>query len=168
MPESPGGQTGGGNRWLATVSSMWSGVHWAWDHSIGWLLKWMLILPIRAYQRVISPLTRRAAGCIRVARRTRWRASRCMEQSKASFWPHGDWFDATLGTGAEWTRCRHVGTGCRTCWLTGIGGMERWHLIVASKWNDGTSSFGRDGTMTTHRSDGMASRRALTCSSSIG
>lgn len=57
MPEIPGGQTGGGNRWLATVSSMWSGVHWAWDHSIGWLLKWMLILPIRAYQRVISPLT---------------------------------------------------------------------------------------------------------------
>jgi uncharacterized protein len=30
---------------------------WAWDHSIGWVLMWALILPIRAYQLVISPLT---------------------------------------------------------------------------------------------------------------
>lgn len=36
---------------------VWSGVVWLWDHSLGWLLSWMLILPIRGYQRFISPLT---------------------------------------------------------------------------------------------------------------
>ena len=30
---------------------------WLWRHSIGWVLAWALILPIKAYQRVISPLT---------------------------------------------------------------------------------------------------------------
>ena len=29
---------------------------WAWDHSLGWVLTWALILPIRAYQLTISPL----------------------------------------------------------------------------------------------------------------
>jgi uncharacterized protein len=36
---------------------VWARIQWAWDHSIGWVLMWALILPIRAYQRVISPLT---------------------------------------------------------------------------------------------------------------
>lgn len=45
------------NRWGTTFSRGWSGLVWAWDHSIGWLLSWLLILPIRAYQRFISPLT---------------------------------------------------------------------------------------------------------------
>lgn len=35
----------------------WQGVAWAWDHSLGWLLTWALILPIRAYQVLVSPLT---------------------------------------------------------------------------------------------------------------
>ena len=30
---------------------------WLWRHSVGWALAWALILPIRAYQRLISPLT---------------------------------------------------------------------------------------------------------------
>jgi putative membrane protein insertion efficiency factor len=34
----------------------WARVVWAWDHSIGWLLAWALILPIRGYQLAISPL----------------------------------------------------------------------------------------------------------------
>ncbi len=38
-------------------ASIWRRVVWAWDHSIGWLLAWALILPIRAYQVAISPLT---------------------------------------------------------------------------------------------------------------
>lgn len=29
---------------------------WAWDHSIGWVLMWVLIVPIRAYQLVVSPV----------------------------------------------------------------------------------------------------------------
>jgi putative membrane protein insertion efficiency factor len=32
-------------------------VAWLWNHSVGWVLAWGLILPIRAYQRFISPLT---------------------------------------------------------------------------------------------------------------
>ena len=38
-------------------TSIWRRVVWAWDHSIGWLLAWALILPIRGYQVAISPLT---------------------------------------------------------------------------------------------------------------
>ena len=34
----------------------WERVAWLRDHSIGWVLKWALILPIRAYQLTISPL----------------------------------------------------------------------------------------------------------------
>jgi putative membrane protein insertion efficiency factor len=34
----------------------WDGVLWAWDHSLGWLLMWALILPIRGYQLVVSPM----------------------------------------------------------------------------------------------------------------
>ena len=40
----------------STVRRAWSRVLWAWDHSIGWLLAWALILPIRGYQLAISPL----------------------------------------------------------------------------------------------------------------
>ncbi len=39
------------------VRRLWDGLSWAWDHSLGWLLTWALVLPIRAYQRFISPLT---------------------------------------------------------------------------------------------------------------
>jgi len=39
------------------ISAAWTRGVWVWDHSIGWLLTWVLILPIRTYQRVISPLT---------------------------------------------------------------------------------------------------------------
>lgn len=31
-------------------------LRWAWDHSVGWLLKWALLLPIKAYQLVVSPM----------------------------------------------------------------------------------------------------------------
>ena len=34
----------------------WSRVHRAWDHSIGWALRWLIIGPIRVYQRLISPM----------------------------------------------------------------------------------------------------------------
>ena len=39
------------------VRRLWDGLSWAWDHSLGWWLTWALVLPIRAYQRFISPLT---------------------------------------------------------------------------------------------------------------
>lgn len=29
---------------------------WVWDHSIGFVLTWMLILPILGYQRLIAPI----------------------------------------------------------------------------------------------------------------
>jgi putative membrane protein insertion efficiency factor len=35
----------------------WDALTWLWAHSIGWVLAWALILPIRAYQILISPLT---------------------------------------------------------------------------------------------------------------
>lgn len=41
----------------ATVFWLWSRVRWLWDHSVGFVLSYALILPIRAYQRFISPLT---------------------------------------------------------------------------------------------------------------
>ncbi len=46
-----------GNRWGARVSGVWQRTVWLWEHSIGWVLRWALIIPIRAYQRFISPLT---------------------------------------------------------------------------------------------------------------
>ena len=42
---------------MATLRRIGAGLGWLWDHSLGWLLAWALILPIRAYQVVISPLT---------------------------------------------------------------------------------------------------------------
>ena len=45
------------NRWGHRVFRAWRAWLWLWDHSLGWLLSWLLILPIRGYQRVISPLT---------------------------------------------------------------------------------------------------------------
>lgn len=35
---------------------IWSWLEWGWSHSIGWVLTWMLVLPIMAYQRTISPM----------------------------------------------------------------------------------------------------------------
>lgn len=32
-------------------------VTWLWDHSVGLVLRYALILPIRGYQRFVSPLT---------------------------------------------------------------------------------------------------------------
>jgi putative membrane protein insertion efficiency factor len=32
------------------------GALWLWDHSVGWLLKWVLLALIWLYQRAISPL----------------------------------------------------------------------------------------------------------------
>ena len=29
---------------------------WAWDHSVGWVLRWLLLALIRGYQIAISPL----------------------------------------------------------------------------------------------------------------
>ncbi len=40
-----------------TVRRLGAALTWAWNHSIGWVLTWALILPIRFYQRLISPLT---------------------------------------------------------------------------------------------------------------
>ena len=42
---------------MTRMRQLWTAVVWGWDHSLGWLLMWALILPIRAYQVAISPLT---------------------------------------------------------------------------------------------------------------
>jgi uncharacterized protein len=34
----------------------WSAVAWAWNHSIGWVLTFVLVVLIRGYQIAISPL----------------------------------------------------------------------------------------------------------------
>lgn len=34
----------------------WARVRWMWDHSIGLVLRWAVIAPIRLYQRLISPM----------------------------------------------------------------------------------------------------------------
>ena len=44
-------------RWAATALAAWRRVSWWWEHSIGWVLRWLLIIPIRGYQRFVSPLT---------------------------------------------------------------------------------------------------------------
>ena len=38
------------------MKSAGSTVGWLWNHSIGWLLTWVLVVPIMAYQRTISPM----------------------------------------------------------------------------------------------------------------
>lgn len=45
------------SRSFPTVSRLWERARWLWDHSIGAVLTYALILPIRGYQRFISPLT---------------------------------------------------------------------------------------------------------------
>ena len=38
------------------VVSAWSGISWVWNHTIGFVLTWVLIVVIRGYQIAISPL----------------------------------------------------------------------------------------------------------------
>lgn len=45
------------SRSSARVSECWRSLMRLWDHSIGLVLRYALILPIRGYQRFISPLT---------------------------------------------------------------------------------------------------------------
>lgn len=45
------------SRSTATISEYWRRLMWLWDHSLGFVLRYALILPIRGYQRFISPLT---------------------------------------------------------------------------------------------------------------
>lgn len=52
----PGGP-GVGNRLRGLAASSTQGIGWLWRHSIGFVLMWLLILPIRGYQVAISPLT---------------------------------------------------------------------------------------------------------------
>jgi uncharacterized protein len=42
---------------MSVMRRVWRGIVWGWDHSIGWVLMWALILPIRAYQVLISSWT---------------------------------------------------------------------------------------------------------------
>ena len=45
--------------WLAVRGQLFcfgNSLLWIWDHSVGWVLKWVLIALIRAYQMVISPV----------------------------------------------------------------------------------------------------------------
>lgn len=37
-------------------SGLGRGLLWVWDHSLGWLLRWLLLGLIRAYQLTISPI----------------------------------------------------------------------------------------------------------------
>jgi putative membrane protein insertion efficiency factor len=39
-----------------TGEAVWQAIAWAWNHSIGFVLTWLLIILIRAYQLAISPL----------------------------------------------------------------------------------------------------------------
>ena len=38
------------------VMTAWSGISWVWNHTIGFVLTWVLIVVIRGYQIAISPL----------------------------------------------------------------------------------------------------------------
>ena len=38
------------------LASAWRGVVWVWDHSLGFVLTWLLVGVIRGYQVAISPL----------------------------------------------------------------------------------------------------------------
>jgi putative membrane protein insertion efficiency factor len=37
--------------------TVWERGVWLWNHSLGWVLTWGLILPIRGYQKFVSPMT---------------------------------------------------------------------------------------------------------------
>ena len=41
---------------MAGACRVGRGVLWVWDHTLGWILMWILLVPIRAYQLVISPV----------------------------------------------------------------------------------------------------------------
>lgn len=41
---------------MTGAAVVWQRVGWIWDHSIGWALTWLLVLPIMGYQRLISPM----------------------------------------------------------------------------------------------------------------
>lgn len=41
---------------MTVVRAVWDKARWTWDHSLGWVLTWVLVLPIMAYQRTISPM----------------------------------------------------------------------------------------------------------------
>lgn len=99
--------------------SLWRRTVWAWDHSIGWVLKWALLLPIKAYQLTISPLLpptcRFHPSCSRYAVEAigthgafkgfalaSWRLLRCNPWNLGGLDPvpeHGQWRPAILPDG---------------------------------------------------------------------
>ncbi len=108
-------------------------VLWAWDHSIGWLLMWALILPIRGYQILISPLT--PPTC-------RFHPS-CSAYAVESLRTHGAIKGFILGT---WRvlRCNPWNSGG----LDPVPSRGRWKPDVLA---DGEQ---RHGTMSSHGSSG--------------
>jgi putative membrane protein insertion efficiency factor len=104
---------------------------WAWDHSLGWVLTWVLIILIRAYQLTISPLLPpscrfhpscsaygmdavRTHGAVKGTLLTGWRLLRCNPWNKggvdpvparghwmADVHPNGDPRSETMGLSAH-------------------------------------------------------------------
>lgn len=93
------------------MRTAWGRFVWAWDHSIGWVLMWALVLPIRAYQLAISPLmgptcrfhpscsnyavgSLRTHGAIKGLALTLWRLGRCNPWNDGGLDPvpsRGEW-----------------------------------------------------------------------------
>jgi hypothetical protein len=44
------------NRLGGAVMTALGKLNWLWEHSLGWILKWLLIIVIRAYQLTLSKL----------------------------------------------------------------------------------------------------------------
>ena len=104
---------------MTALTRLGSGLLWAWDHSIGWVLAWLLMGVIRAYQLAISPLlppscryhpscSAYAMGAIRVHGSlkglllTGWRLLRCNPWSGGGLDPvpnRGQWRPDILPNG---------------------------------------------------------------------
>ena len=105
--------------WAATTIGLARRVAWGWEHSVGWLLRWMLLVPILGYQRFVSPLTPPSCrlhpscsayavgsitvhGAVKGSLLTGWRLLRCNPWNRGGIDPvpvRGRWLPDVLPDG---------------------------------------------------------------------
>ncbi len=103
----------------SVIQAGFYGVLWLWDHSLGWVLKWVLIVLIRAYQLTLSKMLMpscrfypscseyalqsvRGHGAIKGAGLAGWRLLRCNPWNAGGVDPvpsRGKWRPGILSAG---------------------------------------------------------------------